>query len=179
MKWCLLFIAIAQLLTASPATSSSSSSRVPFSDASNAANGTNGAGDLSASSLIATPAADLVGKSSVELIAHYEAQLQNMRTRMFIGGTKHDEVTDTGYTELGRIKSFSAIRSQAAMGRSTPMGIHRTGCKRRTGAVRKIKQKMAGNIIFENLALTYRTATPSTTLRTGGYLPRMIMNSAM
>jgi centromeric protein E len=98
--------------------SSSSSSRVPFSDASNAANGTNGAGDLSASSLIATPAADLVGKSSVELIAHYEAQLQNMRTRMFIGGTKHDEVTDTGYTELGRIKSFSAIRSQAAMGRS-------------------------------------------------------------
>ena len=109
-------------LTAAPS-SESIAMRVPFTDASNAANiiiNNAGVGDVStlSSSLTATPAADLVGKSSVELIAHYEAQLQNMRTRMFIGGTKHDEVTDTGYTELGRIKSFSAIRSQAAMGRS-------------------------------------------------------------
>jgi centromeric protein E len=101
--------------TASPLTSSSESLRLPFLDASNAAN----MGVTSSSlSLTATPAADLIGKTSVELIAHYEAQLQNMRTRMFIGGTKHGEVSDTGYTELGRIKSFTAIRSQAAMGRS-------------------------------------------------------------
>lgn len=60
----------------------------------------------------------LVGKSSVELIAHYENVLANMRGRMFIGGTALKQVSDTGYTELGRIKSFENAKHMGAMGRS-------------------------------------------------------------
>lgn len=61
---------------------------------------------------------ELHGKTTSELIAHYERKLAQMGSVMLVGGTKQKEVSATGLGELARYRSVRAQEHQSALGRS-------------------------------------------------------------